>query len=111
VEAFIIRSLTFPVWPLGLRLNARQRIALRVGEPLNWSLDDAVDFAEMLTGVNDTAAALATIETLSKGFLTGKRSVEIIVSHTVALLDFVLKGKKDGILQGPSRKFPEVTFL
>ncbi|KAL6152438.1 hypothetical protein ACJQWK_04480 [Exserohilum turcicum] len=42
------------------------------------------------------------------GSLDGERSFEIITTYIEAFMDYVLKGKKSELFDGPSEKFPEI---
>jgi dienelactone hydrolase len=44
------------------------------------------------------------------GTLDGKRSFEVVTTYVQAFMDRVLKGKKRGLLDGPSDAYPEVSF-
>ncbi|KAF2867276.1 PAF acetylhydrolase family protein [Massariosphaeria phaeospora] len=45
------------------------------------------------------------------GILDGKRSFEIFSTYVAAFLDFVLRGGKTALFDGPSEKFPEIVVL
>lgn len=82
----------FPVQieKLGLRLNATEEVALLSG-------------GEDL----DESDAEAEVKTL----LQPERGMEVVVEYVVAFLEFVLKKEENLGLKGPSRSFPEVTFI
>lgn len=44
------------------------------------------------------------------GNILGERSSQIIGTYVSSFFDFVLKGKKSALLDGPSKDFPEVTL-
>jgi len=44
------------------------------------------------------------------GTIRGGRALEVVSGYVQAFFDMVLKGKRSGLLDGPSKKFPEVTF-
>ena len=44
------------------------------------------------------------------GTINGTRAFEIVTVYVRAYFDFVLKGRKSELLDGPSKQFPEVTF-
>jgi len=74
---------------LGLGLNATEMVGL---------LSGGEELDEM-----DAEAEVATL-------LKPERGLEIVVEYVVAFLEFALRGKEEGILKAPSRRFPEVTF-
>lgn len=45
------------------------------------------------------------------GSIDGKRALQIISDYTSGFFDFVLKGEKTGLVNGPSSAYPEVSFL
>jgi hypothetical protein len=44
------------------------------------------------------------------GTIVAQRCEEIQHAYLTAFFDFALKGKKEKLLHGPSREFPEVSF-
>jgi hypothetical protein len=42
------------------------------------------------------------------GSLDGERSFEIVTTYVEAFMDYVLKGRKSELFDGPSEKFPEI---
>lgn len=45
------------------------------------------------------------------GKATGKRVMEILKAYLGDFIEFTLRGKGEGLLKGPSDKFPDVTFI
>lgn len=45
------------------------------------------------------------------GKATGKRAMEIMRGYLGDFIEFTLRGKGEGLLKGPSKKFPDVTFI
>jgi dienelactone hydrolase len=45
------------------------------------------------------------------GSIDGERAMSVIPTYVSAFFNFVLKGKKVGLLDGPIKKFPEVAFV
>ncbi|KAJ9666399.1 hypothetical protein H2201_003587 [Coniosporium apollinis] len=45
------------------------------------------------------------------GSLKGERVVQILGAYVAAFFDFALKGKREGLLAGPSGAYPEVLFI
>ncbi|KAK7177857.1 PAF acetylhydrolase [Paraphaeosphaeria sporulosa] len=45
------------------------------------------------------------------GLLNGKRNLEIVSTYVKEFLDFVLRGGKTTLFDGPSQKFPEIEVL
>jgi pimeloyl-ACP methyl ester carboxylesterase len=44
------------------------------------------------------------------GTIEGARALEVVSAYVVDFFDFVLKGKKVSLLDGPNKKFPELLF-
>ena len=79
---------------LGLKLNATELVILLSGGPEGFDkldVENAVPIAASL--------------------LEAKRGLDIVVTYVVAFLEFVLKRKKEGLLDEPSGRFPELTFV
>jgi dienelactone hydrolase len=51
------------------------------------------------------------VDNLLIGTLEGKRALDIVTTYSAAFLDFVIHGKCSDILDGPVKKFPEVTSI
>lgn len=45
------------------------------------------------------------------GKMTGKRAMEVLRAYMGDFIGFTLRGKGEGLLKGPSDKFPDVTFI
>lgn len=45
------------------------------------------------------------------GTLKGKRALDIVTTYSTAFLDFVIHGESSDLLDGPVKKFPEVTLV
>jgi hypothetical protein len=45
------------------------------------------------------------------GAITGMRTMEILREYLSDFFEFALQGKGQGLLAGPSKRFPEVSFV
>ncbi|KAG0651883.1 putative 1-alkyl-2-acetylglycerophosphocholine esterase [Hyphodiscus hymeniophilus] len=70
----------------------------------------AVELVTLLSG-NDTDIPAEAVQGIADSLLEAQRGMHAVVSYVVAFMEFVLKGKVEGLLCGPSERFPEVTFI
>jgi len=70
-----------------------------------WDLNLIADVAD----VRGRFGQYTEEDLLSK--IPGKRVYEIVVAYLDDFFQFALAGKKEGLLKGPSKKYPEVEFL
>jgi hypothetical protein len=71
---------------------------------------DATDLVTLLSG-NDTSIPPDAVPGIDESLLKADTGRNAVVSYVVAFLELVLKGKKEGLLSGPSVRFPEVWFV
>jgi hypothetical protein len=96
---------------------AKFREAMRVNHPQTWekelSLAGSVHGYLCDFGVIGDVADLRSTGLLGNlfGEITGARTMEIIREYLSDFFDFALEGKGQGLLAGPSPKYPEVIFL
>lgn len=90
------------IWP---KLTGWKR-ELMLAESAHYTFSDLLD----VLGVLGFAGMLPVEAGAILGTIDGGRALEIVTTYVVAFFDFVLKGKKAGILSGPSAAYPEVSF-
>jgi hypothetical protein len=70
---------------------------------------NATELVTLLSGGDELAEANAVA--IAASLLEAKRGLDVVVTYVVAFLEFVSKGKRESLLDGPNRRFPEVTFV
>jgi pimeloyl-ACP methyl ester carboxylesterase len=61
-----------------------------------------------MLGLNSSDVPPGT--SLQMGDVDGLRNMELLTEYIVTFLDFVLKGKGEGVLHGPNKKYPEIAY-
>jgi hypothetical protein len=90
------------IWP---RLRGWKR-ELMVKGSAHGTFTDLPDVVKVL-GIG--AGLPSEVEQLL-GSLDGSRALEIVSVYVKAFFDRLLKGEKSGLLDGPSGKYPEISF-
>lgn len=90
------------IWP---KLTGWKR-ELMLEDSAHYTFSDLPDVVDVLGIREELPSEVGQL----LGTVDGKRALEIVTIYVTSFFDFVLKGKRSGLLDRPSAKFPEVTF-
>jgi pimeloyl-ACP methyl ester carboxylesterase len=90
------------IWP---KLTGWKR-EMMLADSAHYTFSDLPDLVDVI-GIRDE---LPSEVGQLLGTIDGKRALDIVTIYVTSFFDFVLKGKRRELLDGPSAKFPEVTF-
>jgi dienelactone hydrolase len=90
------------IWP---KLTGWKR-EMTLADSAHYTFSDLPDLVDVLGIKDELPSEVGQL----LGTIDGKRALDIVTIYVTSFFDFVLKGERRRLLDGPSAKFPEVTF-